>query len=317
MAVVSIAQKNDFFLKIDDQTLEEISRLKQQLRAVILAHNYQLPEIQLVADFVGDSLELALKASTLQGIKYIFFCGVHFMAETAAILNPEATVVVPDPNAGCPLADMIEPEDIDRLRKENPGLAVVAYVNTSAAVKAQVDICCTSSNAVKVVESLKDNKIIFVPDKNLAYFVAKRTRKELIIWEGFCPTHMRFTVADIERARKTYPDAIIMVHPECIPEVQEAADEVLSTGGMFRLPAVSNARRFVVGTETGMLFRLQRTYPDREFYPLHERAICPNMKKNTLSKLLEQLRNPANVIEVDAETATAARKAIERMLDLS
>lgn len=317
MAVASIGQKISSSLKIDEQVLEEISNLKQKLRAVILAHNYQLPEIQLVADFVGDSLELALKASTLQGIKYIFFCGVRFMAETAAILNPEATVVVPDTSAGCPLANMIEPEDIVRLKKEYPGLPVVAYVNTSAAVKARVDICCTSSNAVKVVESLNDNRIIFVPDKNLAYFVTERTRKELIVWEGFCPTHMRFTVADIERARRAYPDSIIMVHPECIPEVQEAADKVLSTGGMFRLPAESDARRFVVGTETGMLFRLQRAYPDREFYPLNERAVCPNMKKNTLAKLLDQLRNPANVIEVEAETAAAARRAIERMLELT
>jgi quinolinate synthase len=316
MALI-VDERNDLHFELDSEVVEEVKKRKQDLKAVILAHNYQLPEIQLVADFVGDSLELALKAAELEGIKYIFFCGVHFMAETAAILNPEATVVVPDHGAGCPLADMIEPEDIEGLRKEHPNAPIIAYVNTSAAVKARVDICCTSSNAVRVVDSLPEKKVVFVPDRNLAAFVAKKVSKEIIPWNGFCPTHMRFTPEDVEKARQKYPEALIVVHPECIIEVQEKADYVLSTGGMYRLPANVDAREFVLGTENGMLFRLKRAYPDKQFYPLNERAICPNMKKNTLSKLLEQLRHPTNVIKVDPEAAQLARKAIERMLALA
>ncbi len=299
---------------IEPETLEKIEALKKELKAVILAHNYQLPELQVVADFVGDSLELAIKASQLENIDHIFFCGVHFMAETAAILNPDARVIIPDPKAGCPLADMIEPEDVMKLKEKYKGDPVVAYVNTSAAVKAEVDICCTSSNALKVVEALEADEVVFVPDKNLAEFVASKTTKRIISWDGFCPTHMRFTVEDIERARVEHPEAAIVVHPECRREVQLAADFILSTGGMYRLPEETDIREFVIGTETGMLFRLKRTYPNREFYPLNERAFCPNMKKNTLEKLVAQMETPTNIVSVDRETAEKAKKSIERMI---
>ncbi|MCX7831558.1 MAG: quinolinate synthase NadA [Actinobacteria bacterium] len=300
---------------IDPHIIDEISRLKESLKAVILAHNYQLPEIQMVADFVGDSLELAMKASKLSGIEYIFFCGVHFMAETAAILNPDSKVIIPDMKAGCPLADMITVEDIKELKKEYKNAPIVAYINTSAAVKAEVDICCTSSNAVKVVNSLPEKKIIFVPDKNLGFFVKRQIReKEIVIWNGFCPTHLWFSEEDVEKARRKYPQAVIVVHPECREEVQLKSDFVLSTGGMFKLPREINAREFVIGTEVGMLFRLKQTYPDREFYPLNERALCPNMKKNTLEKLLNQMRKPENLVQVEKKIADSALKAIKRML---
>lgn len=303
---------------VEPQVLDEVERLKSELKAVILAHNYQIPEIQAVADFVGDSLELALKASQLKGVEYIFFCGVNFMAETAKILNPRCKVVVPDEKAGCPLADMITPEEVDELKSLHPKAPVVAYVNTTAAVKAKVDICCTSSNAAKVVSSLDEEKIIFVPDRNLGLFVKRQVPdKEIVLWDGFCPTHMRFTVEDVETARRKHPDAVIMVHPECREEVQLSADYVLSTGGMFRLPSEISAKEFVVGTENGMIYRLSTSYPDRKFYPLNEYATCPNMKKNTLQKLLEQMRKPEKIIEVEQETADRARRAIERMLRIS
>lgn len=302
---------------LNDELLHEVSELKKNLKAIILAHNYQLPEIQDVADFVGDSLELAVKASELEGIDFIFFCGVHFMAETAKILNPNCKVVVPDFNAGCPLADMIEPGDVLKLRDSYPGTPIVAYVNTSAMVKAEVDICCTSSNAVKIVNSLSSDQIIFVPDKNLAYFVAQRSEKKIIPWNGFCPTHMRFKVEDVERARKEHPNAVIVVHPECRPEVQQMADYILSTGGIYRLPAEIDSKEFVIGTEVGMIYRLQKTYPERKFYPLNDRAVCPNMKKNTLEKLLIQMKRPENFIEVDPEVASRAKKSIDKMIKLA
>lgn len=303
---------------VSPELLEEIQTLKKNLKAVILAHNYQLPEIQTVADYVGDSLELALKASQLEGVDFIFFCGVHFMAETAKILNPEANVVVPDLKAGCPLADMITKEDVRNLRKDHPNASFVAYVNTSAEVKAEVDICCTSSNAVRVVRALAESKVVFVPDRNLGLFVKRQVpEKEMILWNGFCPTHMRFSVEDIERARNEHPGAVIVVHPECKEEVQLKADFVLSTGGMSRLPAEVDAHEFVIGTETGMIFRLEQMYPQKKFYPLNERATCPNMKKNTLEKLIAQMRNPENFIEVDPEVASRALKAIEKMLKMA
>lgn len=298
--------------------LEEVKELKKQLKAVVLAHNYQLPEIQDAADFVGDSLELAMKASKLKDIEFIFFCGVHFMAETAAILNPQAKVVVPDLKAGCPLADMILPEDVKELRELHKGSPIVAYVNTSAAVKAEVDICCTSSNAVKVVSSLPEENIVFVPDKNLGIFVQKNLpEKKLVLWDGFCPTHQWFSREDVLIARSTHPEAVVVVHPECREEVQREADYILSTGGMFRLPGEIKATEFVIGTEIGMLYRLQKTYPEKRFYPLNEKATCPNMKKNTLEKLLAQMKNPTNFVSVEEDIRKRALKSIEKMLQIT
>lgn len=296
---------------------EQVHALKEELNAVIVAHNYQRPEIQDVADFVGDSLELAVKASQVSGIDYIFFCGVHFMAETAAILSPEATVVLPDSTAGCPLADMITPEDVIELKKQYPDAPAVAYVNTSAAVKAAVDICCTSSNAVKVVNSLGAEQVIFVPDRNLAHYVSRGTSAKIVPWTGFCPTHQLFSVQDVERARADHPDAAVVVHPECRPEVQEAADFILSTGGMMRLPGGSNHSAYIIGTETGIIYRLKKTYPEKEFFPLNERAICPNMKKITLEKLVNSMKTLQPVIEVDRATALKASLAIKRMVALA
>lgn len=293
---------------------KEVINLSRSKHALILAHNYQLPEIQDVADFVGDSLELARKASEAKDCELIVFCGVHFMAETAAILNPQARVVLPDLKAGCPLADMIEPEDIRALKVQYPGCPVVAYVNTSAAVKAEVDICCTSSNAVKVVNSFKEDTIVFVPDKYLATFVEKNTDKKIVAWDGFCPTHLRFKPEDILSAREKHPGAIVVVHPECREEVQNLADFVLSTGGMTRLPSEVTSREFVIGTETGMLYRLEKLYPDRFFYPLNKKAVCPNMKKINLEKLYNSLLSLEPTVALDPTVSTKARLSIERML---
>lgn len=293
---------------------KEVINLSRSKHALILAHNYQLPEIQYVADFVGDSLELARKASEAKDCELIVFCGVHFMAETAAILNPQARVVLPDLKAGCPLADMIEPEDIRALKVQYPGCPVVAYINTSAAVKAEVDICCTSSNAVKVVNSFKEDTIVFVPDKYLATFVEKNTDKKIVAWDGFCPTHLRFKPEDILSAREKHPGAIVVVHPECREEVQNLADFVLSTGGMTRLPSEVTSREFVIGTETGMLYRLEKLYPDRFFYPLNKKAVCPNMKKINLEKLYNSLLSLEPTVALDPTVSTKARLSIERML---
>ncbi len=308
----------DLEAAVEEQTLKEkVRELAIKKQAIILAHNYQLPEVQDIADFVGDSLELSRKAAAAKDARMIIFCGVHFMAETAAILNPDKPVILPDLKAGCPLADMITAKDVKELKKENPGRPAVAYVNTSAAVKAEVSICCTSSNAVKVVNSLDSNTVIFVPDQYLAGYVAKRTNKSIIGWDGFCPTHARFTVDDMLKARKEFPDAIIVVHPECILEVQDMADYVLSTGGMTRLPGEIDARQFVLGTETGMVYRLQKLYPEKEFVPLNKKAICPNMKKITLKKVFDSLVNLSPQVTVRKGTRERALRAIERMLAIT
>lgn len=302
----------------EEQALKEkVRELASKRQAIILAHNYQLPEVQDIADFIGDSLELSRKAATAKKARMIIFCGVHFMAETAAILNPDKPVILPDLKAGCPLADMITAKEVKDLKKKHPGYPTVAYVNTSAAVKAEVSICCTSSNAVNVVNSLSSDAVIFIPDQYLASYVAKRTDKSIISWDGFCPTHARFTVDDMLKARKEFPDAIIVVHPECILEVQELADYVLSTGGMTRLPGEIDARQFVLGTEVGMVYRLQKLYPGRSFMPLNRKAICPNMKKITLEKVYKSLSNLAPVVKVKKGTRERALKAIERMLAIT
>lgn len=297
------------------ELMEEIRQLAHDRGATILAHNYQRPEVQDVADFVGDSLELARKASSAVDAAVIVLCGVHFMAETAAILNPDRVVLLPDPAAGCPLADMVTPRDVARLRESTPGAPVVAYVNTSADVKAASDICCTSSNAVAVVRSLSHDSVVFIPDRNLAHFVAQRVpEKRVVAGSGFCPTHERFSLEDVERARMEHPGAVVVCHPECRPDVQAAADYVLSTGGMARLPSELSAGEYVVGTEVGMLHRLRSLYPECSFHPLNERAVCPNMKKITLEKVLHSLRALEPVVRVPREAADRARQAIERML---
>ena len=265
---------------------EKIQKLKKDRHAVIVAHNYQLPEVQDIADYRADSLELSRIAAKTDA-KVIVFCGVYFMAETASILSPDKTVIMPDKNAGCPMANMITVEDLRELKSRHPRAAVVGYVNTSAEVKTEVDICCTSTNAAKVVSSLKDaEEIIFIPDKYLADFVSKKTGKMLISWDGYCPTHVKILPEDIIRSVRLHPKAKVIAHPECRPEVIALADEALSTGKTCEYVKKSEAKEFVIATEVGLVYRLQKDNPEKKFYPASELAVCPNMKRTTLEKVL-------------------------------
>lgn len=293
---------------------EEIAELKKQRHAVILAHNYERPEVQDVADFTGDSLELARKAATVQA-DVIVFCGVYFMAETAAILNPKKTVLIPDPAAGCPMADMIDAAQLRAFKAEHPGAAAVCYVNSTAEVKAECDICVTSGNAEKVMATFpKDREIIFVPDQHLGSFVMAKFGVKYLLWPGYCPTHARLTAKSVAAARAAHPGAVVMVHPECRAEVRNAADQVLSTGGMCKFARESSAAAFVVGTETGILHRLEGENPGKKFYPMDAALVCPNMKKTTLEKLAASLREMKTRVTVAEPVASRARAAIEAML---
>ena len=295
---------------------ERIIKLKEKRHAVILAHNYQLAEVQDIADFVGDSLGLSQKAAETQA-KVIVFCGVHFMAETAAIICPDKMVLLPEPAAGCPMADMISPEALREKKKRDPGLLVVCYINSSAEVKAESDICCTSANAVKIVRSLDGaNHILFVPDQYLGHYVGKQTGKELIFWPGYCPTHLRILPQDILELKRQYPASKTIVHPECRPEVIELADEVQSTGGICRSVKQSQTEDFIIGTEIGIIYRLRRENPEKRFLPASEQAICPNMKLITLEKVVWSLKEMQHQIKVPARIANRARKAVDRMLEL-
>jgi quinolinate synthase len=299
------------------ELIDKIKKLQKERKAVILAHNYQIPEVQDIADFVGDSLELSIKASQTDA-EVIVFCGVHFMAETAKILSPAKTVLLPDNDAGCPMADMITGEDLRGLKAKHPDAKVLCYVNTSADVKAECDLCCTSANAVRMVqEILKDAKeIIFVPDKYLAAFVAGKTGREFITWPGFCPTHAKILPEHIAAARARHPGAVVMVHPECRPEVAAVADIVVSTGGMSRFAKETPAREIIVGTEPGIIHRLKKEVPDKIFHPVSDTVICPNMKKTTLEKILWALEDMTHRIEVPEEIATRARHCIQAMLNV-
>lgn len=294
---------------------EKIRELKKKRNAIILAHNYQLPEVQDVADFHGDSLELSRKAAKTDA-KVIIFCGVHFMAETASILCPDKKVIVPDIHAGCPMANMITAQDIRNLRNRHPEAIVVGYVNTPAEVKAELDICCTSTNAVAVVNSVKAKEIIFVPDKYLADYVSKETGKKLISWNGFCPTHIKILAEDIKREKKFHPQAKVMVHPECLPEVLAMADAVLSTSAMCKFARETDAREIIVGTEVGLIYRLKKDNPTKEFYPASEAAVCPNMKRNTQEKILWALEELREEVWVSEEIRRRAKSAINKMLQI-
>ena len=305
--------------------MTDFSDSQRQLRdlaaardAVILAHNYQRPEVQDAADFVGDSLELARKAAGTDA-SVILFCGVHFMAETAKILSPGKTVLMPDTRAGCPMADMVTVEGLRALKAQHPDAAVVAYVNTSADIKAEVDVCCTSANAPDVVASLPaDQPIIFVPDRNLGDWVADRTgRTNMIMWNGYCPVHEEMTAAEVSAALAAHPGAELMAHPECNREVRALATVITSTSGMLRHPATSAARSFIVATETGLLHRLRSLYPEREFVPAARGAVCPNMKLTTLEKAIEALDEGLNEIVVPPRIAERALAAVERMMQVS
>jgi len=296
--------------------LARIGELRRKKNAVILAHNYQVPEVQDAADFVGDSLELSRKAAGLAA-DTIVFCGVHFMAETAAVLAPRKTVLLPEPEAGCPMADMINGRELRAWKARHPGLKVVCYVNTSAEVKAESDICCTSSNAVAVVNSLGVDKVLFVPDKNLAAWVARETGKTLIAWDGYCYVHHRFTPQDIREARRLHPGAEVWVHPECPLDVIELADKVLSTGKMVLEARTTSRREVIIGTEKGIIYRLGKENPAVSFYPARETALCAHMKMTTLAKVLRALETGTHRVEVPEAIADRARGAIEAMLKIS
>ncbi len=296
------------------EILSSIIKLKAEKDAVILAHNYQIGEVQDIADFVGDSLQLSVQASKT-GKKIIVFCGVHFMAETAKILSPPKKVLLPDRNSGCPMADMINATQLKKLKDKHPGAIVVCYVNSSAEVKASSDICCTSSNAVKVVKSIpKKKEVIFIPDKYLGSYVQSQTGRELILWNGYCPTHVMINVKDIIQLKKVHLDAVVIVHPECTPEVIDIADKVASTGGMLAYVKNSKKKNFIIGTEIGIIYRLKKENPDKTFYPASGNAICPNMKLINIEKILWSLEDEKYEIKVPDEIIRKAKKAIDRMI---
>jgi quinolinate synthase len=294
---------------------EAVLKLKEEREAIILAHNYQLPEVQDLADYVGDSLGLSLKAAESDA-KVIVLCGVRFMAETASILSPKKTVLMPDPDAGCPMANMITAENVRDMKSANPGAECVAYVNTSAAVKAEVDLCCTSSNAVKVVAAAKSKDVIFIPDKYLGQYVASKVDKKLILWNGFCPTHVKILPEDIVREKALHPKAFVMVHPECTPGVIALADKVLSTGDMCKFAQESKENEFIIGTEVGILYKMRTENPKKKFYPASDLASCPNMKRTTAAKVLSALQNMEHEIRVPEDVRKRAILPIQRMLEL-
>ncbi len=297
-----------------DALLERLKELKRERNAVILGHNYQRPEVQDASDFTGDSLGLSRQAAKTDA-EVVLFCGVHFMAETAAIICPDKTVLVPDPRAGCPMANMITPRELERAKSEHPGAAVVCYVNSSAEIKAMSDVCCTSANAVAVVRSMpSDREVIFVPDQSLGSWVSKQLGRKLILWPGYCPTHHRVLPEHCDAARRAHPDAKLVVHPECLDEVVARADAVTSTSGMLRYCRESTATEFLIGTETGMLHPLRKQNPGKRFYAVTDLADCPNMKLNTIEKMVWSLEDMQYRVEVSRAIAERARRAIERML---
>ena len=294
---------------------ERILKLKQERNAVILVHNYQLGEVQDIADFVGDSLELSQKAAKTTA-DVIVFCGVHFMAETASILCPDKTVLLPDKHAGCPMANMITAEQLRQKKRELPGAIVVCYVNSTADVKAESDVCCTSANGVKVVESIANDEILFVPDQYLGHYISTKTDKKINLWPGYCPTHTRIQPQDIIRLKQEYPKAMAVVHPECRPEVIAVADEVISTGGMIRYAGREDISEMIVGTEIGIIHRLKKENPGKKFIPVSEQAICPNMKLITLEKVLWALEDMKPEVKVPEPVRIKAKAAVDRMLEI-
>lgn len=300
------------------ETIEKkIEILKKERNAVILVHNYQLPEVQDIADFLGDSLGLSQQAAQTDA-DVIVFCGVHFMAETAAILSPDKTVLIPDLHAGCPMADMITAQQLQQLKQQHPKAVVVSYVNSSAEVKALTDYCCTSANGVKVIESLKDaEEIIFVPDKYLGSYITSQTGRKMILWNGYCPTHARILDTDIARAKDDHPQAIVLAHPECSAPVCQMADAVLSTSGMCEYAKSSDKVEFIIATEIGLIHRLKKENPGKKFYPATQAAVCPNMKLTNLEKVLWSLENMEHKIEVTDDIRARAKKAVENMISIT
>lgn len=292
----------------------QIAELREARDAVILAHNYVAGEVQDIADFVGDSLELSIKAKH-SAAPVIVFCGVSFMAETAKILSPGSIVLHPVPSAGCPMADMAPAEAVRKYKQEYPDTVLVAYVNSTAAVKAEVDVCCTSANAERIIRSIPANKeIMFLPDQNLGANISRKLGRAMQLWPGFCPTHNRIMPEQAMKVRREYPNAVFLVHPECTPAVVDCADEALSTGGMLRYVRESAATQFIIGTECGILHRMKKENPGKELIPLEPLPTCPNMKKITLENIAETLENMKFEVKLDSELMNRARMPIERML---
>lgn len=295
---------------------DNIAKLKKQRNAVIVAHNYQIDDVQEIADIVGDSFALSRFCADSK-YDVIVFCGVHFMAESAKLLSPDKTVLLPERDAGCPMADMVTAEALREEKKKHPDAAVVCYINSSAEVKAESDICCTSSNAVKVIRSIKQDRIIFVPDCNLGSYVSKMVPEKTIInWQGFCATHHKIKADDVKKSRELHPDAIFLVHPECRREVVELADFVGSTKQIIDFASSSKADKFIIGTEMGVLYKLKRDNPEKQFYLLSPGLVCPNMKKTSLQSIYEALKDMKYNIELDDKIMSSARLPLDRMLDI-
>ncbi|UCB61188.1 MAG: quinolinate synthase NadA [Candidatus Bathyarchaeota archaeon] len=298
---------------------DKISRLKREKKAVILAHNYQRPEIQDIADYVGDSIELSKRAKEERDAEIILFSAVDFMAESAAILNPDKKVLLPSQGARCPMAQMLRADEVRRWKRKYPEVPVLLYVNTLAEVKAECDICCTSANAIKVVEALDSDTILFGPDHNLALYVQKKTNKKIIPMpkKGFCPTHVLFQKGDILLLKEEHPDAVVIVHPECTLDVQKVADYIGSTSQMCRYAKELPAKKFIIGTESGLIHRLKKENPNKEFVLAYDGAICPNMKLNTLERIYLALKEEKHQVNVSKPIAKKARKALERMFSIT
>ena len=310
--------KKEDDLKYKENLKKKILKLKKEKHAVIIVHNYQRDEVQDVADISGDSLSLS-QAAVKADAKVIVFCGVDFMAESASILNPDKIVLLPVKEAGCPMADMVTAERLKEKKKEYPGAAIVCYVNSSAAIKAESDICCTSSNAIQIVKSLKDYKeVIFIPDKNLGRYVQQHTPdKKIILWDGFCPTHIRVSKEEVLKAKEEHPEAEVLAHPECNPDVLNVSDHVCSTGGMFSYVKLSKSKEFIIATESGMLYRLRKDNPDKKFYMATDRLICPTMKLTTLGWVAHSLEAMEHEVRICGAVRDKAYKALERMLKVS
>ncbi len=296
-----------------EEMIQEIRRLAKERNALLLAHNYQRDEIQAIADVTGDSLALSIEAAATDN-QVIVFCGVHFMAESAAILSPEKIVLLPRPDAGCPMADMVTVEGLREMKARLPGVPVVTYVNSTAAVKAESDICCTSANAVKVVNSLDADEVILVPDRNLGRYIAAHTAKKCHLWEGYCPTHDRLQVAEVKRALAEHPEALFMAHPECPPEILALAHHICSTSGMYDYARKSQAKTLIVGTEAGILYRLRQENPGKEFIMPSPRLICPNMKLTSLDDVLRCLQTMSPQVNVPSDVREKAKITLDRML---
>ena len=297
-----------------EELSERIRRSKDEKRAVILGHNYQVPEVQVLADYLGDSLRLA-QLATETDAELIVLCGVWFMAESAKILNPDRRVIIPSRDAGCPMADMATAEGVIRLKEQHPGVPVVSYVNTSAEVKAVSDVCCTSANAVRIVEAIEGDTVIFVPDKNLGAYVASKTGKNIILWQGYCHVHNMFVPEDVELARGEHPGVPVVVHPESPPDVVARAEFAASTGGMMKLAEEHD--ELIVGTEIGLIERMNREFPDKRFYPLSAFAVCRTMKMTDLPRLAWALEHEEYEVTVPEDIRRGAERALARMLELS